>query len=155
MLFWKSLLNGLLNPSMTSVLTQHSRLHGQAFCSLIRPRSGRRPRLLKRKPLCQIHPLLKAVLCLEQSKTDTEHTRLQILLAITGGEPICPVAALGRLFPYEPQPADALLFRLNSSGAFWCRRFVTIPKNRTAQTGLSEAGHSGHSFWKGSIATRG
>ena len=38
-----------------------------------------------------------AVLQLKQSKTDTEHTGMQIILAATG-EPTCPVAALRRLF---------------------------------------------------------
>ncbi len=38
-----------------------------------------------------------AILRLKQSKTDTEHTGVQIILAATG-DPICPVAALRRLF---------------------------------------------------------
>lgn len=149
MLFWKSLLSGLLNLSITSVLTQHSRLHGQAFCSFIRPQSGKRPRLLKRKPLCQTHPLLKAVLCLEQSKTDTEHTRLQILLA-GANLPSCCVRQT--IFIWA---STSGLTTIPSPLLWSLHRDVSTPKNRAAQTGLSEAGHSGHSFWKGSIATRG
>ncbi len=38
-----------------------------------------------------------AILRLKQSKTDTEHTGVQIILAATG-EPTCPVAVLRRLF---------------------------------------------------------
>ena len=52
-----------------------------------------------------------AILRLKQSKTDVEHTGVQIILAATG-EPTCPVSALRRLFIQDPRPADAPLFRL-------------------------------------------
>ncbi len=38
-----------------------------------------------------------AILYLKRSKTDTEHTGVQIILAATG-EQMCPVAALRKLF---------------------------------------------------------
>ncbi len=38
-----------------------------------------------------------AILCFKRSKTDTEHTEVQIILAATG-EQTCPVAVLRKLF---------------------------------------------------------
>lgn len=52
-----------------------------------------------------------AILRLKRSKTDTEHTGMQIILAATG-ERTCPVVALRRLFIQDPRPANAPLFRL-------------------------------------------
>ncbi len=52
-----------------------------------------------------------AILRLKRSKTDTEHTGVQIILAATG-EPTCPVAALRRLFIQDPRPRNAPLIRL-------------------------------------------
>ena len=88
-----------------------------------------------------------AILQLKRSKTDTEHTGVQIILAATG-EPTCPVAALRRLFIQDPHPPNALLFRLQSS-AFSRQAVVNILKQRIAAAGLSEANYSGHSFRKG------
>ena len=88
-----------------------------------------------------------AILRLKRSKTDTEHTGVQIILAATG-EPTCPVAALRRLFIQDPHPPNALLFRLQSS-AFSRQAVVNILKQRIAAAGLSEANYSGHSFRKG------
>ncbi len=51
------------------------------------------------------------ILRLKQSKTDSENTRVQIILAATG-EPTCPVAALRKLFIQDPCPPNAPLFRL-------------------------------------------
>ena len=67
-----------------------------------------------------------AVLCLKQSKTNIEHTDVQIILAAIG-EKTCPVAALARLYTLDPQPANAPLFRL-SSGAFSRFSVVTALK---------------------------
>ncbi len=52
-----------------------------------------------------------AILRLKRSKTDTEQTGVQIILAATG-ESICSVAALRRLFIQDRRPPNALLFRL-------------------------------------------
>lgn len=87
-----------------------------------------------------------AVLRLKQSKTDTEHTGVQIILAATG-EKRCPVAALTRLYTIDPQPANAPLFRL-SSGAFSRFSVVSTLKKRIALAGLAQANYSGHSFRK-------
>ncbi len=57
-----------------------------------------------------------AVLRLKRSKTDVDHSVVQIMLAATG-ESTCPVAALQKLFQTDPQPANAPLFRLGF-GAF-------------------------------------
>lgn len=55
-----------------------------------------------------------AILRLKQSKTDMEHTGVQIILAAIG-EPTCPVVALRRLFIQDPPSPDAHLFRLSAS----------------------------------------
>ena len=87
------------------------------------------------------------MLCLKQSKTDTEHTGAQIVLAATG-EKTCPVAALSRLYTLDPQPANAPLFRLSSS-AFSRFSVVTALKKRLSLAGLAQFNYSGHSFRKG------
>ncbi len=67
-----------------------------------------------------------AILRLKQSKTNTEHTGVQIILAATG-EPTCPVAALRRLFIQDLRPLNAPFFRLQSS-AFSRQAVVNILK---------------------------
>ncbi len=88
-----------------------------------------------------------AILRLKRSKTDTEHTEVQIILAATGKQ-TCPVAALRRLFIQDPRPPNAPLFRLQSA-AFTRQSVVNILKQRIATTGLPESNYSGHSFRKG------
>lgn len=88
-----------------------------------------------------------AILRLKRSKTDIEHTGVQIILAVIG-EPTCPVSALRRLFIQDPRPSDAPPFRL-SSFAFSGQKVVSILKKRIAKAGLSESDVSGHSFRKG------
>ncbi len=88
-----------------------------------------------------------AILRLKRSKTDTEHTGVQIILASTS-EPTCPVAALRRLFIQDPCPLNAPLFRLQSS-AFSRQAVANILKQRIAEASLPEANYSGHSFRKG------
>ncbi len=88
-----------------------------------------------------------AILRLKRSKTDTEHTAVQIILAATG-EPKCPVAALRRLFIQEPRPPNAPLLRLQSS-AFSRQAVVNILKQWIAAAGFPEANYSSHSFRKG------
>lgn len=88
-----------------------------------------------------------AILRLKRSKTDIEHTGVQIILAATG-EQTCPVAALRRLFIQDPRPPTAPLFRL-SSAAFSRQNVVSILKKRIVSAGLSESDFSGHSFRKG------
>ncbi len=88
-----------------------------------------------------------AILRLKPSKTDTEHTGVQIILAATG-EHTCPVAALKKLFIQDPRPANASFFRLQSA-AFSLQRVVNILKQRIAAAGFSESNYSGQSFRKG------
>ncbi len=88
-----------------------------------------------------------AILRLKRSKTDTENTGAQIILAATS-EPTCPVAVLRRLFIQDPRSPNAPLFRLQSS-AFPRQAVVNILKQRIAGAGLPEANYSGHSFRKG------
>ena len=88
-----------------------------------------------------------AILRLKRSKTDTEHTGVQIILAATG-EQTCPVAALRRLFIQDPRPANAPLFRLQSF-AFSRQGVVNILKQRIAAAGFPKSNYSGHSFRKG------
>ncbi len=61
---------------------------------------------------------------LKQSKTDVEHTEVQIILAATGQQTY-PVAALRRLFIQDPRPPNAPMFRL-SFVAFFCQNVVAI-----------------------------
>ncbi len=86
---------------------------------------------------------------LKQSKTNTEHTRVQIILAATG-EPTCPLAALRRLFIQDPRSRNAPLFWLQSS-TFSCQAVVNILKQRIAAAGLPKANYSGHSLRKGAV----
>lgn len=88
-----------------------------------------------------------AILRLKRSKTDINHTGVQIVLAATG-EPTCPVASLRRLFLVDPQLPSAPLFQL-ASGSFPRQRVITILRSRLIQAGLSDTGFSGHSFRKG------
>ncbi len=88
-----------------------------------------------------------AILRLKRSKTDTEHTRVQIILAATD-EPTCLVVALRRLFIQDPRPPNTPLFRLQSS-IFSRQAVVNILKQRIAEMGFSEGNYSGQSFSKG------
>ncbi len=87
-----------------------------------------------------------AILRLKRSKTDTEHTGVQIILAAIV-ERTCPVAALRRLFIQDARQANTPLFRLQSE-AFSLQGVVNILKQRIAAEGLSESNFSGHNFRK-------
>ena len=87
-----------------------------------------------------------ATLRFKRSKTDVEHTWVQIILAATG-EQKCPVAALRRLFIQDPRLPNAPLFNL-SSVTFSRRNMVVILKKRIASAGLFKSDFSGHSFRK-------
>ena len=88
-----------------------------------------------------------AILRLKRSKTDTEHTGVQIILAETGKR-ICPVAVLRRLFIQDSRPANSLLFRLQSA-AFSRQSVMNILKQRIAAASFSESNYPGNSFQKG------
>ncbi len=78
-----------------------------------------------------------AILHLKRSKTDTEYTGVQIILAATG-EQTCPIAALRRLFIEDPRSPNAPLFRLQSA-AFTRQTVVNILKQQIAAAGLPES----------------
>ncbi len=84
------------------------------------------------------------VLRLKQSKTDVEHSGVQIMLAATGEE-TRSMAALRRLFAIDPQPANAPLFRLNS-GVFSRQGVVSALRKTLVQAGIKETGFLVHSF---------
>ncbi len=88
-----------------------------------------------------------AIFRLNQSKTDTENTGVQIFLAATV-EPTCPVAAFRRLFIQDPYPPNSPLFKLQSS-AFSLQAVVNILKQHITEAGPPQANYSGHSFRKG------
>ncbi len=90
-----------------------------------------------------------AILRLKQSKTNTEHTGVQIILAATD-EPTCPLAALRRLFIQDPRPRNAPFFWLQSL-TFSCQAVVNILKQRIAASGLPKANYTGHSLRKGAV----
>lgn len=88
-----------------------------------------------------------AVLRLKRSKTDTEHSGVQIIFAGTSKN-TCPIASLRRLFLMDPQPAYAPLFRLNSC-SLSRQSIVAVLRKRLIQAGITETGFSGHNFRKG------
>ena len=87
-----------------------------------------------------------AVLCLKQSKTNIEHTRVQIIL-ITTGKKYYLVAALTRLYNLDPQPTNTPLFRL-SFRAFSCFSMISALKKQIALIDLTQADYFGYSFHK-------
>jgi integrase len=90
-----------------------------------------------------------AILRLKRSKTDVNHSGVQIMLAATN-ETTCPVRALRRLFCMNPQPINAPLFRLvNDSGSFSRIAAIKVLKTRLAKKGINAKSYSGHSFRKG------
>ncbi len=87
-----------------------------------------------------------ATLRLKRSKTDVEHTGVQIILAAKG-EQTCPVAAQKGLFIQDPRSTNVSLLRV-SSVAFSGQNVVAILKKRIALVSLSKSDFSGHSCCK-------
>ena len=87
-----------------------------------------------------------ATLRLKRSKTDTNHSGVQIVLAATN-ESTCPVTALRRLFRNDPQPSTSPLFRLGT--AFTRASVIASLKKRLIAAGINDSAYSGHSFRKG------
>lgn len=87
-----------------------------------------------------------AILYLKRSKTNTEHTWVQIILAVTR-ERICPVAALRQLFIQNLCPANASLFFLQTT-AFTRQGVVNILRQRIMAAGFSGSNYSSNSFQK-------
>ncbi len=86
---------------------------------------------------------------LKRSKTNVEHTWMEIILAATG-EQTYLVAALRRIFIQDPRSPNAPLFRL-SSVAFSRENVLAILKKCIASTVPSESDFSSHSFCKGAV----
>jgi hypothetical protein len=90
-----------------------------------------------------------AILRLKRSKTDVNHSGVQIMLAAIN-EATCPVRALRRLFCMNPQPINALLFRLvDGSGSFSRIAAIKVLKIRLAEKRINAKSYSRHSFRKG------
>lgn len=87
-----------------------------------------------------------ATLSLKQSKTDTEHTRVQIIFTATN-DATCPISALGNLFALDLRPPNVPLFRLLSN-MFLCHNVITILRKKLNAIGLLKVEYSRHSFWK-------
>jgi hypothetical protein len=87
-----------------------------------------------------------ATIRLKRSKTDTDHSGVQIILAATN-EDTCPVLALRHLFRIDPQPPSAPLFRLGTS--FSRSTVISILRKRLINAGINCDAFSGHSFRKG------
>ena len=88
-----------------------------------------------------------AILRLKFSKTDYDHTGVEIILAATGDE-LCPVAALRNLFQKDPQHQLSPLFNLDGA-AFARKAVVDYLCQRLRENNMSDEGFSGHSFRKG------
>lgn len=89
-----------------------------------------------------------AILLLRSSKSDHEHTGIELILAATD-EPTCPVRALRALFILDPQPQKAPLFR-TSKGAFSRNRYIGELQKRIRATGNTNYKlYTGHSTRRG------
>ena len=91
-----------------------------------------------------------AILRLKRSKTDVNHTGVEIILAATNDK-TCPVTALRTLFIRDPQPRTAPLFRLTGhSTAFARKPVIDILQERLRVHNIITAkSYTGHSFRKG------
>lgn len=91
-----------------------------------------------------------AILRLKRSKTDLNHTGVEIILAATH-DTTCPVTALRTLFTRDPQSHTAPLFRLTGrSTAFSRKPVLDILQSRLRQFNITTSkSYTGHSFRKG------
>lgn len=88
-----------------------------------------------------------ATLRLKRSKTDVNHSGVQIILAATS-HVTCPVRALRLLFELDPQSPNAPLFRFRE-GAFSRDRVLKFLTKRLELAQYGPLHYSGHSFRKG------
>jgi hypothetical protein len=87
-----------------------------------------------------------ATIRLKRSKTDTDHSGVQIILIATN-EDTCPILALRHLFRIDFQPPSAPLFRL---GTFFSRfTVIFILRKRLINASINCDVFSSHSFRKG------
>lgn len=91
-----------------------------------------------------------AILRLKRSKTDLNHTGVEIILAATR-DATCPVTALRMLFTRDPQHHTAPLFRLTGrSTAFSRKQVLDILQSRLRKYNIATStSYTGHSFRKG------
>lgn len=94
--------------------------------------------------------LSHAILRLKRSKTDVNHTGVEIILAATHDK-TCPVMALRALFDQDPQPRSAPLFHLADGLSEFPRRIILdILQTRLQHHNISKSkSYTGHSFRKG------
>lgn len=93
-----------------------------------------------------------AILRLKRSKTDVQHTGVEIILAATqSAARTCPVTALRTLFDRDLQPGSAPLFRLTGKSTAFARKPVLdILQKRLQHHKIKLPQHyTGHSFRKG------
>lgn len=89
-----------------------------------------------------------AILHLRSSKSDYDHTGVEIIVARTN-EPTCPVKALKALYTLDPQPATAPLFRTRN-GTFSRNKYINEMRKRLKDIGVKDYnGYAGHSPRRG------
>jgi len=82
---------------------------------------------------------------LKFSKTNKQHHSVDITIAAIGG-PLCPVAAMTKLFNRDPQPLDSPLFYLNSK-PFTALAARKILSSCLITTRIALAGYLNYSFY--------
>lgn len=94
-----------------------------------------------------------ATLRLKSSKTDVNHSGVEIVLAANpasiGSLSTCLVTALRNLFHFDPQLPQAPLFKLNLSGVFARHTVLKHLEKRLLASGILPNQYSGHSFRRG------
>jgi hypothetical protein len=89
-----------------------------------------------------------AVILLRSSKSDYDHTGVEIVVANTG-EDTCPVAALRALYTLDPQPPRAPLFRTHN-GTLSRNKYINEMRRR-----LKDNGHTNYKCYSGHSPRRG
>ena len=82
---------------------------------------------------------------LKFSKTNKQHYSVNITITAIGS-PLCPVAAMTKLFNRDPQPPDSPLFYLNNK-PFTTPAARKILSSCLITTGITLAGYSNYSFY--------
>ena len=93
------------------------------------------------------------ILILPSSKTDPFHRGVEIYLAQSPRSPICPVAALHRLFHRYPMAPNDPLFTRPLRQPFSKPFFGIAMRNVLLNAGIPSFGYSGHSLRKGAAVT--
>ena len=94
------------------------------------------------------------MILLRSSKSDYDHTGVEIVVANTG-EDTCPVAALRALYTLDPQPPRAPLFRTHN-GTLSRNKYINEMRRRLKDNGHTNYKcYSGHSPRRGAAADNG